>query len=474
MALEQFVVCQIGQSGNQIGYEFFSQVAREGARLAGFSSEDSGFAARAYSGCPPETRNRAARTLVDTFFRQTRRSRTTPSSATASESVGGGAWIARAVMFDMEPKVVQSCTELASASGTWRYDDACAFTQQSGSGNNWAHGFHSHGPKHREALLRCITREVEQCDTLGGFLVLLSLAGGTGSGLGTYVCEMLREEFPTATVIVQPVWPFRSGEVAVQSYNTVLSLARLQQEVDSMLLVENDVINRVCERMHGVKTVSFDRMNTVIADTLASALMPIGHSQTFSADILPHLCGHQDFKMVCTRSVPQNPESTADFATDTWRGMLKRLYQMTITGAASDVLLDWNISAEAQQARAEETVCRSVANTVICRGVDEHDEQEAALSRFHDRRLYSKLRQGTGFQSLNTSIPCGAKPRSATLITNSQACLLPLEDTLQRASMLFGSKAYLHQYEAHGLSTDDLVESFATTEHVVQQYRSLN
>jgi hypothetical protein len=41
-----------------------------------------------------------------------------------------------------------------------------------------------------------VRRETEKCDRLGGFLSLLSLAGGTGSGVGAYITEALRDEFP--------------------------------------------------------------------------------------------------------------------------------------------------------------------------------------------------------------------------------------------------------------------------------------
>ena len=32
--------------------------------------------------------------------------------------------------------------------------------------------------------------QVEACDLLGGFVLLQSMAGGTGAGLGTYVAQV--------------------------------------------------------------------------------------------------------------------------------------------------------------------------------------------------------------------------------------------------------------------------------------------
>lgn len=48
--------------------------------------------------------------------------------------------VARAVLVDMEPKVISQAIAKASKSGRWRYGDKAHFSQKQGSGNNWANG----------------------------------------------------------------------------------------------------------------------------------------------------------------------------------------------------------------------------------------------------------------------------------------------------------------------------------------------
>ena len=48
---------------------------------------------------------------------------------------------------------------------------------------------------------------------MGAFLLYHSLAGGTGSGLGSYVTELLRDNVPEVARYNVAVWPFASGEV---------------------------------------------------------------------------------------------------------------------------------------------------------------------------------------------------------------------------------------------------------------------
>lgn len=45
--------------------------------------------------------------------------------------------------------------------------------------------YHVHGPATRHKVMECIRKEAECADNLTGFLALHSLAGGTGSGVGS-------------------------------------------------------------------------------------------------------------------------------------------------------------------------------------------------------------------------------------------------------------------------------------------------
>lgn len=48
--------------------------------------------------------------------------------------------MARAVLVDMEPKVIKQSISRANEAGRWRYGEASYFCQNQGSGNNWANG----------------------------------------------------------------------------------------------------------------------------------------------------------------------------------------------------------------------------------------------------------------------------------------------------------------------------------------------
>jgi hypothetical protein len=59
-----------------------------------------------------------------------------------------------------------------------------------------AEGFHTHGSVYSEKILNVLQCCAERCDQLHGFLCLFSLGGGTGSGLGSAVLNILEDNFP--------------------------------------------------------------------------------------------------------------------------------------------------------------------------------------------------------------------------------------------------------------------------------------
>lgn len=96
---------QIGQCGNQVGSAFYSYMHQEATKASP-----------------------AHQALLQQFFEAEK---------------------AKALLVDMEPKVVSRCLAKTSP---WRYNPAFSLVREEGSGNNWAFGCYVHGPKVRDDL----------------------------------------------------------------------------------------------------------------------------------------------------------------------------------------------------------------------------------------------------------------------------------------------------------------------------------
>ena len=63
-----------------------------------------------------------------------------------------------------------------------------------------------------ERTLESLRKEAEKADFFLGTMLVHSLAGGTGSGLGSRLIEAYRDIFGKAYLATVSVWPHSSGE----------------------------------------------------------------------------------------------------------------------------------------------------------------------------------------------------------------------------------------------------------------------
>ncbi len=114
---------------------------------------------------------------------------------------------ANSLLIDMEAKVIEKCLKgifiykfKESNNKGWNYYEENIINKQSGSGNNWANGFFNHGPSIENLLIEKFSIFAEKFDYIDSVVLINSLAGGTGSGLGSYVNILIKDYFPTVNL----------------------------------------------------------------------------------------------------------------------------------------------------------------------------------------------------------------------------------------------------------------------------------
>ena len=65
---------------------------------------------------------------------------------------------------------------------------------------------------------------------------------GTGSGVGTFVLNLLEEEYPDVYRFVTSVYPSADDDVITSPYNSVLAMRELTEKADCVLPIENQVL----------------------------------------------------------------------------------------------------------------------------------------------------------------------------------------------------------------------------------------
>ncbi|DAZ98348.1 TPA: hypothetical protein N0F65_007155 [Lagenidium giganteum] len=430
---------QIGQCGNQLGHALFDKLAVEDPSL-----------------CSNISNNNNTYASESAFFR---------CSARKARPV------ARAVLLDMEPKVIQRCQDATSATTTrpWTYARENAFTRQSGSGNNWAFGYNVHGAQTSEDVAELIQREAEHADFVRGVLTLQSAAGGTGAGLGSLVTEQIADLLPACSLVNAVVWPYASGEVIVQNYNAMLTMASLTSVADGVLVLQNDVASEICKKLLRMARPSFEHMNDVLATQLAAALLPCGQHEERRLTahdpvgaLTRHLCHHPGFKLLDLKIVPQMPQRSKQFSTHTWAGIIKHLRQMQIANSPLEEGINWNITPATSPSK-------TIASVLLLRG--KHASQ-SDLSCLNQPAIYAPWNPQP-FVCWTSDRVFNQYDKTAALISNSNAIVPVLRPTLEKAHQMFVHGAYLHLYRRYGVEDSFFQSSFLRIDQIIRNYESV-
>jgi tubulin gamma len=183
-----------------------------------------------------------------------------------------------------------------------------------GAANNWGDGYQT-GESVHEDIMEMIDREADGSDSLEvcyeapamiyplnygykGFMMLHSIAGGTGSGLGSFLLERLNDRFPKKLIQTYSVFPdtTNSGDVVVHPYNSLLAMRRLTQNADSVVVLDNGALSRIAaDRLH-VQEPSFQQTNQLVGNSTISSCNTIlmcaglnGHVREHDSSTLPWL-----------------------------------------------------------------------------------------------------------------------------------------------------------------------------------------
>ncbi|CAG9326078.1 unnamed protein product [Blepharisma stoltei] len=138
--------------------------------------------------------------------------------------------------------------------------------------HNWAKGYLQSGQSHGEEFLDKITTIAEQCESLDNFLLIHSIGGGLGSGLGSFLLNLLSDHFPEIFRINFSVLPENSYEVG--PYNAVLAMKEMTEYADCVYQIDNqallDIIKKNTEGNPEINaSTNYITMNNIIASYLS-------------------------------------------------------------------------------------------------------------------------------------------------------------------------------------------------------------
>ena len=299
------LIVQIGQCGNQLGSRIIDDLYNQ---CKDWKSDTTEFSANA-------------------FFTRSKDNQAVP----------------HVISIDMEPKVIEA---MMTVKRDYSYCKELSIFKQEGSGNNWAYGYFFHGESIKDRLKECMLLALRKFEGIRNVVIIHSLGGGTGSGLGSFILETLKDNFPSFLYYNVVVLPKSGGEVILQNYNAVLTLSKLDENSDGIIILENDKAVEVCQNVLLKKNIELDCLNEIMSKQIVSALLSLSTDDSvgfnFSELVSHKLIPVPRFKLLSSRFIPTTDTTTRSFLNDSWNGLLLRMQQMLLTGS-TEGLINWHV-----------------------------------------------------------------------------------------------------------------------------------
>ncbi|CAO3636811.1 unnamed protein product [Cunninghamella echinulata] len=133
-----------------------------------------------------------------------------------------------------------------------------------------------------------VDREADGSDSLEGFMLLHSIAGGTGSGLGSFLLEKLNDRYPKKIIQTYSVFPNSDevSDIVVQPYNSMLTLKRLTCNADSVVVLDNAALARIAaDRLH-IQTPTFEQTNQLVSTVMSASTTTLRYPGYMNNDLV--------------------------------------------------------------------------------------------------------------------------------------------------------------------------------------------
>ncbi|XP_067943648.1 tubulin alpha-1 chain-like [Watersipora subatra] len=321
--------------------------------------------------------------------------------------------------------------------------------------NNYARGRFTCGKEIMGLVSDRIRKQVEQCDSLQGFILHRSFGGGTGSGLTSNISEVLSSDYPKTTKMEFSVYPApQMASAVVEPYNTVLSTHASIDHVDCSFLVDNEAIYDICRNSLGVERPSYSNLNRIIGQVISSITASLRFEGALNVDLV-------EFQ---TNLVPY-PRIHYPLANYAPLLSPERAYHesLSVSNITHSVF-----SPSSQLIKCNPRIGKYMSCVMLYRGDVTPKEVNTAIQEIRQKKNVHFVDWcPTGFKvGINWQTPVTI-PSSDIAYTPRAVCMLAATSAVGQAwskvntkfDLLYSKKAFVHWFVSEGLEEIDFVES---------------
>lgn len=429
--VREILFLHIGQCGNQLGREFWSVAIKEYLSKELIGKKDS------------VGKDSFVNDSMSSFFENN----IADECETKSEKHN---LKARAILIDTEMGVTN---ETMKSSISSYFDEHNIFTQQSGAGNNWSQGYMYYGKAYGSLINDLIRKNVERCDSLQSFYITSSLGGGTGSGLGSYILEMLNDDYRQIK-FSNCVFPSAFDDVITSPYNSFFALAKIHEFSSCVLPVSNDALLNIldCNKLKDQENdkSNYSKMNNIVANVILNLTSSMRFEGALNVDI----------NEICTNLIPY---PFFNFLLSSLSPCIETESIRTFDHLFKNVL---NHNNQMLIANPRDGLNLSMA--FLVRGnVNISDVTKNVLQVKKNLKILTYNKDATKIGLCNVC-PL-SQPYSLLCLMNSCEMRNSFVQILNRFSKLFKRKAHLHHYLEY-LTMEEIIEFREKIQNLIVEY----
>lgn len=189
------------------------------------------------------------------------------SSSSLFTETSSNEFIPKAVFIDLEP----SFTNSVQTSFPNLYLSDQFISSKEDTSSNYIRGRYTLGKEISDQSLEIIRKLAESCDEVQCINMFHSINGGTGSGLGNLLLEVLGVEYPKKPRISHAIFPSPNiSSNVVEAYNAILSICDLINCSEICHVLDNEAAYNICSRHLNIESPNYSNINKIMARSICS------------------------------------------------------------------------------------------------------------------------------------------------------------------------------------------------------------
>eukprot|EP01084_Bolivina_argentea_P104132 186488_1 len=312
-----------------------------------------------------------------------------------------------------------------------------------------------------------IRSEVEKCSSIQGFHLLHSVGGGTGSGLTSYLSQLLKDEYYDRIISSYTVYPSQlASDIVIEPYNMILSMPSLLSYHDMNSCIDNQTLFDISSRLFKNDRPTFCDLNEYICNIISSSTAGLRFKGSLNMDLRKLAVNILPFPRLKFLSISDAP---------LMYNHARKYTKISIGALITELFHSHQFLSNIDQNQI--LYSKYLAASIIFRGQQKNIfnillnefELEYGLKRIFEE-IYLKT---NGYHMLHSTLiyqPSQSYPLTATLFANNTAISQLFKKNLTRFMKFYKKKAYIQYYTNNGTLQEDFEEAISEIKDLLQEY----